>query len=258
MASKPFDTFCGQVCSVIRWKPARLAAWAELEAHLEDHAAALEEQGVPADLAAQRAVEAMGDPYELGHQLDRCHSPLVPKLSRIFVLLALAVLLLSLIIGYRNDTGVFALTGLFPQTASLPYDGDGTVEISGAASGGGKLAGYTLTPAREAGLVLVSWDDPEGGTNQEYQLQCPVTITNPQPWRAPMVAYQADASWTDDTGASGYAHFSTYYEDALLGSTAWLRIVDPTPGARKFTATLSSTEESVTIYITLQEEVPPS
>lgn len=163
MASKPFDTFCGQVCSVIRWKPARLAAWAELEAHLEDHAAALEEQGVPADLAAQRAVEAMGDPYELGHQLDRCHSPLVPKLSRIFVLLALAVLLLSLIIGYRNDTG-----------------------------------------------------------------------------------------------ASGYAHFSTYYEDALLGSTAWLRIVDPTPGARKFTVTLSSTEESVTIYITLQEEVPPS
>ena len=51
---------------------------------------------------------------------------------------------------------------------------------------------------------------------------------------------------------------ATPIEDALLGSTAWLRIVDPTPGARKFTVTLSSTEESVTIYITLQEEVPPS
>ena len=51
--------------------------------------------------------------------------------------------------------------------------------------------------------------------------------------------------------------FSSYYEDALLGSTAWLRIVDPTPGARQFTVTLSSTEETVTIYITLQEEVPP-
>lgn len=257
MASKEFDTFCGQVCSVIRWKPARLAAWAELEAHLEDHAAALEEQGVPPEQAAQRAVESMGDPYELGHQLDHCHSPLVPKLSRIFVLLALAVLLLGLIIGFRNDTGIFALTGLFPQTASLPYDGDGTVEISGAASGGGKLAGYTLTPAREAGLVLVSWDYPEGVTNWEYQLQCPVTIHNLL-LRPPMRGYQADAVWTDDTGASGYAYFSSYYEDALLGSTAWLRIVDPTPGARKFTVTLSSTEETVTIYITLQEEVPPS
>lgn len=258
MPTNLFDTFCDQVCSLIRWKPAREAARRELLAHLEDHADALRQRGVSFDQARQRAVEAMGDPYELGHQLDRCHSPLVPKLSRIFVLLALAVLLLSLIIGYRNDTGIFALTGLFPQTASLPYDGDGTLEISGAASGGGKLAGYTLTPAREAALVLVSWDYPEGGTNREYQLQCPVTITNPQPWRAPMVAYQADATWTDDTGASGYAYFSSYYEDALLGSTAWLRIVDPTPGARKFTITLSSTEESVTIYITLQEEVPPS
>ena len=254
-----FNSYCDKVCSVIRWKPAREAARRELLAHLEDHADTLKDRGVPSGEAKQQAVAAMGDPYELGHQLDCCHSPLVPKLSRIFVLLALAVLLLSLIIGFRNDTGVFALTGLFPQTASLPYDGDGTVEISGAASGGGKLAGYTLTPAREAGLVLVPlMHYPEGEVGRQYQLQCPVTITNHQPWRAPMAAYQADASWTDDTGASGYAYFSTYSEDALLGSTAWLRIVDPTPGARKFTVTLSSTEESVTIYITLQQEVPPS
>lgn len=248
--------FCSQVCSVIRWKPAREAAWRELSAHLEDHAAALEERDIPPEEAAAQAVEAMGDPYELGHQLDRCHSPLVPRLSRVFALLALAALLLSLIIGFRNDTGLFALTGLFPQAATLPYDGDGTLEISGAATGGGKLAGYTLTPSGQAGLVLVSWEYPEGVQEWEYQLQCPVTIHN-QPWRLPMRGYQADAAWTDDTGASGYAYFSSYYEDALLGSTAWLRIVAPTPGARQFTVTLSSTEETVTIYITLQEEVPP-
>ena len=258
MASNLFDTFCDQVCSLIRWKPAREAARRELLAHLEDHADVLRQRGTSFDQARQQAVEAMGDPYEIGHELDRCHSPLVPKLSRIFVLLALAALLLSLIIGYRNDTGIFALSGLFPQNASLPCNGDGTVEISGTAAGGGRLAGYTLTPAREAGLVVVPWEYPGGAENLEYQLQCPVTITHYQPWRAPMVAYQADAAWTDDTGASGYAYFSSYHRDALLGSTAWLRIVDPTPGARKFTVTLSSTEESVTIYITLQEEVPPS
>ena len=249
------DRFCAQVCSVIRWKPAREAAWRELSDHLKDHAAALEERGIPPEEAAAQAVEAMGDPYEIGHQLDRCHSPLVPTLSRIFVLLALAALLLSLIIGFRNDTGIFALSGLFPQTADLPYDGDGTLEISGTATGGGKLAGYTLTPSGEAGLVLVSWEYPEGVQEWEYQLQCPVTIHN-QPWRLPMMSYQADAVWTDDTGASGNAYFSSYYENALPGSTAWLRIVEPTPGARQFTVTISSTEESVTIYITLQEEVP--
>ena len=255
MSSKPSYTFCAQVCSVIRWKPAREAAWRELFAHLEDHAAQLEARGIPADEAAAQAVAAMGDPYEIGHQLDRCHSPLVPRLSRIFILLALAVLVLGLVIGFRNDTGIFALTGLFPQAAVLPYHNDGTLEISGAAAGGGTLAGYTLTPSGEAGLVLVSWEYPEGTENLEYQLQCPVTI-HKQPWHLPMRAYRADAAWTDDTGASGLAYFSTYYEDALLGSTAWIRITNPTPGARQFTVTLSSTEETVTIYITLQEEVP--
>ena len=255
MSSKLFLPYCAQVCSVIRWKPAQEAAWRELTAHLEDHAAALEERGVPPEEAAAQAVAAMGDPYELGHQLDRCHSSLVPKLSRIFAVLALTALLLSLVIGLRNDTGIFALTGLFPQSAALPYDNDGTVEISGSAAGGGRRAGYTLPPAGEAGVVRVCWEDPEGKTNQEYQLQCPVTIYN-QPWRLPMRGYQADATWTDDTGASGYAYFSSYYEDALLGSTAWVRIVNPTPGARQFTVTLRSTEETVTIYITLEEEVP--
>ena len=256
MSSKSSYTFCTQVCSVIRWKPAREAAWKELLAHLEDHAAALQEQGVPADEAITQAVEAMGDPYQIGHDLDRCHSPLVPRLSRIFILLALAVLVLSFIIGSKYNSGIFALTGLFPETADLPYDGEGSLEISGTAVGGGKLAGYTLTPSGQAGLVLASKVE----TGLEYQLQCLVTITC-QPWLPPLAADQADAAWTDDAGGGGAVYFSTYFPyhhaDALLGSTAWLRITDPTPGARQFTVTLRSTEEAVTIYITLDEEVPP-
>ena len=252
MSNKSSYTFCTQVCSVIRWKPAREAAWKELLAHLEDHATALQEQGVPADKAITQAVEAMGDPYEIGHQLDRCHSPLVPRLSRIFILLALGALLLSLIIGFRNDTGIFALTGVFPQTADLPYDGDGTLKIPGTATGGGKLAGYTLTPSSEAGLVLISEDE----TDRKYQLQCPVSVSY-HPWQLPMVRGPLDAVWTDDTGASGCVNFSfKSYFKPLFGATAWLRITDPTPGARQFTVTLSSTEETVTSYITLQEEVP--
>ena len=94
MAIPQFNEFCRRVCSVIRWKPAREAAWRELAAHLEDHAAALEAWGIPPEEAAAQAVEAMGDPYEIGHQLDRCYSPLVPRLSRVFFLLALAIVLL--------------------------------------------------------------------------------------------------------------------------------------------------------------------
>lgn len=258
MPSHPFAVFCGQVCSVIRWKSIHGPTVAELYAHLEDHAAALEAQGIPPEDAALQAVAAMGDPYKLGHQLDRCHSPLVPRLSRIFTLLALVVLLLSLVIGLRAGTGIFALTGIFPQSVSLPYDhiGDATLEISGTASGGGDLAGYRISPTGEAGAVLVSWKYSVGELVQEYQLQCPLVIYRPL-WRPPMSFFQGDISWTDDTGASGHAYFSSDDQNALLGTAAWLRIVDPTPGARQFTVTLSATEETVTIYITLQEEVPP-
>ena len=43
MSSKTFDSFCDQVCASIRWPPAQRLAREELTAHLEDHAAALEE-----------------------------------------------------------------------------------------------------------------------------------------------------------------------------------------------------------------------
>ena len=75
--STPFSQFCDQVVRRVRWFPARGAIAAELRAHLEDHAAALMERGTPEEEAAQRALEAMGDPEELGRQLNRAHPPLL-------------------------------------------------------------------------------------------------------------------------------------------------------------------------------------
>ena len=75
--STPFSQFCDQVVRRVRWFPARGAIATELRAHLEDHAAALMERGTPEEEAAQRALEAMGDPEELGRQLNRAHPPLL-------------------------------------------------------------------------------------------------------------------------------------------------------------------------------------
>ena len=68
---------------------------------------------------------------------------------------------------------------------------------------------------------------------------------------------RTEVSWTDDAGGSGSTRTSSVVRHALLGSVALLEIKNPTPGARQFTVTLSTKEEKVTIYITLQEEVPP-
>lgn len=89
MPSHPFVVFCDQVCKSIRWPPAQRLAWEELTAHLEDHAAALEEQGVPPEEAATRAVEAMGDPKGDRPTAGSLPRPIYPQAVPILCLLCL-------------------------------------------------------------------------------------------------------------------------------------------------------------------------
>lgn len=51
----------------------RLAIQAELDAHIEDHMAALRELDYPPELAEERALAAMGDPTEVGRELNACY-----------------------------------------------------------------------------------------------------------------------------------------------------------------------------------------
>ena len=78
------DRFCSRVCAHVRFSPDHAAITAELTAHLEDHAAALEARGFPSDVAVQQAVDAMGDPEEIGKELDKSHSPFLGWLQICF------------------------------------------------------------------------------------------------------------------------------------------------------------------------------
>ncbi len=75
MAVSKFNDFCTQVCEHVRFSPDRAAITAELTAHLEDHMDALVARGFPPETAARQAVAAMGDPEEIGKELDKSHSP---------------------------------------------------------------------------------------------------------------------------------------------------------------------------------------
>lgn len=79
----PFTDFCNAVCAQVRFRPDRAAIQAELLDHLQDHADALKERGVPILDAREEAVAAMGDPVELGKALDRLHGPLAGWLLRV-------------------------------------------------------------------------------------------------------------------------------------------------------------------------------
>lgn len=71
----------------IRLRPDHEAITAELTAHLEDHKDAILEIHPDMTLweAERRAVEAMGNPEELGRWLDSIHNPLLGWLQIWFV-----------------------------------------------------------------------------------------------------------------------------------------------------------------------------
>ena len=70
-----YDTFCSAVLRAVpsATRQEQDAIRRELREHLEDHAAALEEMGAGVEEAAQAAVEAMGDPEEIGRALSRSY-----------------------------------------------------------------------------------------------------------------------------------------------------------------------------------------
>ena len=253
MSNLAFDTFCARVCSAIRWKPARKLAQAELTAHLEDHAQALAAKGLAPDLAAERAVAAMGDPYELGHALDKAHPPTLPRLSRMATLAGALLLLAGIAVGARNHSGPFALEGLFPQAPALELSYGSTSQLlaEGTAVGGGRLGAYTLSPSGRAGLTYDSQLEAE----IDLQIQVPITAAA-RPWLSAPAIYHLEGAWTDESGGSGAVHVG-WEADYLLGTSGWLHLIEPTPGARQFTITLTAPSgEEIFFTVTLPEEVP--
>ena len=184
--------FCTQVCEHVRFRPDHRAIAAELTAHLEDHAAALMERGVHEDVAAQQAVAAMGDPEEIGRELDKSHSPLLGWLQiwffRAVCILAALVLMLALIQSGRISDQAGAtqrLRSWGPSdrahvTADLTPDGTWT------------WRGYTFSIPR---AVVERW---EGCQKVSYLLK----ITHPNPWRqAPRLR---EGIWAEDDLGNRY------------------------------------------------------
>lgn len=248
-----FHSYCDKVCSLIRRPSAREAARKELLAHLEDHAAVLEERGIPADLAARQAVESMGDPYELGRQLDRCHDPLLPWLSRLLAISACVLFFFGFMIGLIHTTGCFRHENFLLPASSLPCWPMETVLAGGSVNGAGKVGGYTIR-AHEAALVQTD-DTPSTPAHPEVQVS--VTISHWQPWLDNLYHAYVPAVWHDLTGGSGTVEIDET-SSTLLASRWCLHLEDATPGSRRFSITLGRPGDQCILNVFLDEEVPSS
>lgn len=102
-ADQKGKSFIQSVVSQIRFKEARRMVARELEDHLEQRSLEFLEQGLNAQEAEEKAVACMGDPMEVGENLNRIHRPKVEWtliLSVLFLTaMGIAVLLLSPAIG---------------------------------------------------------------------------------------------------------------------------------------------------------------
>lgn len=90
----------------IRSKKARVAVREELEAHIEDQIRALVEAGVEEQAACAEAVRRMGDPVEVGVDMDRIHRPRNNwKLLAVIAGISLIGLLVQYLCIYRIGAG---------------------------------------------------------------------------------------------------------------------------------------------------------
>lgn len=71
-----FTRYLEQVAQEIRWKRARLNLMNELKVHLQEQKADYLAQGMDPAAAEQETLRQMGDPAEIGRQLDQLHRPI--------------------------------------------------------------------------------------------------------------------------------------------------------------------------------------
>lgn len=93
---KSFWSWRQTVLEQVRFRPDHPAIAKELTAHYEDHVRDLERLGYEAELARERALQAMGDAEIVGAALDRAHKPWLGWLWRLSRWLLWGVLAMSI------------------------------------------------------------------------------------------------------------------------------------------------------------------
>lgn len=170
--------FCDRVLAMVRHATPeeKDAIRAELLDHMEDHAAALVERGRDPEAALSMAAEAMGDPEEIGQELDKQYPFIWLAVSRVTLLF---IILILLTLPIRLPLFPFFWDNIEARTQEIPMTLDNlhgsciyTVDLR-AEIGSDMLrvygVGLTPSPDGETGtvsLAMCSYDkSPFGRTS---------------------------------------------------------------------------------------------
>lgn len=97
---RPKFKWCREVTEQVRFKPDRDKIWDELIAHIEDRTEDMKSRGYTEEEAESRAVAAMGDPAEVGRQLNAVHKPWLGWLWIVSKVLVILTLIVSVFLVY--------------------------------------------------------------------------------------------------------------------------------------------------------------
>ncbi|MBQ2926043.1 MAG: hypothetical protein IJE03_04370 [Ruminiclostridium sp.] len=162
---KRFDEYTHAVAQYVRHATGKekAALRKELNDHMADHAQALLDGGFPEDHAYRVAVEAMGDPAEVGKALNREYPLRWLVLSRLFLVLALLTtgLLLQVFPGGLYNSMIARTDPVHSgfHSANLNEDQLTYTDIKAEFPNGDVLWIYA---------TAVTWDDTDGYTGHIY------------------------------------------------------------------------------------------
>ena len=209
----------------IRFRPDRAAVRAELAAHLEDKQADL--QRIFPDLSVQeaegRALEAMGDPEELGRELAKIHRPWLGYLWRLSQVLCALMVLAALwgVISGTNPPDLWVQTNQ-SWLGEQPEEQQGELEriVFGSEIQSRPLPGQEAVEYRGYAFAV------EEGTVWQPLAELPedrlvpyeqaVLLTLRVEWSRPDQPLAANFSgelWAEDDQGNSYLSYQDYYHN---------------------------------------------
>ena len=261
----PMLDFCRAVTDQLRCKWEAEAVSQELCDHIRDHADALMAEGADQRAAEQAAVDAMGDPVELGKALDKLHSPWPWRLLRVCTTGLGLVLVLLLLFGAAwlvdADKGPPLFTSLTPESVwtALPQNGGATLR-AGTVRGGGRVGDYFLSPMGDAMLRrLDPYTDQGVWHPPEYMLVFAVRSLHWQPWLGDLqsssftLSSSGDLDLDPEGGVINAIMYPLPESGRMMGCHAVV-ISGVAEDARQVTATLSTDRGTVRFTVDLGEE----
>lgn len=193
MASYNRNGWLDTAMEQVRCKSERKVIRSELLGHLEDKEQSFLDAGMDPRTAAKAAVEAMGDPVEVGKALNQAHPAFFGKLytlAKVVIILLCAVFLISMIDYVARYGGFGAILQNYPLkvVATDPYEcGGEDVIILNVDREPIKLSGYTVKVAQ-------AYWSPETPTGEKNVLEIDVKVSNPRPWaRTPLFMRRLEA-----------------------------------------------------------------